>query len=73
MLNVRPYDPPFAPYEGQRASKSGRSRNEGIPEVGFRRVNLFYNFGIHAYYLTTLHLQEPLLPEVRLKQHYDSL
>src|SRR5271168_1838082 len=26
--------PLFAPYEGQRASKSGRSRNEGIPERG---------------------------------------
>src|SRR5271168_5494329 len=27
-----PSGPPFAPYEGQRASQSGRSRNEGIPE-----------------------------------------
>ena len=24
---------PFAPYEGQRASKLGRSQNEGIPEL----------------------------------------
>jgi hypothetical protein len=28
-----PSGPPFAPYEGQRASQSGRSRNEGIPEA----------------------------------------
>ena len=32
MLNVGPSGLPFAPYEGQKASKLGRSRNEGIPE-----------------------------------------
>jgi hypothetical protein len=32
MLNVAPWGPPFAPYEGPKASNSGRSRNEGIPE-----------------------------------------
>ncbi len=32
MLNVGPLGPPFVPYEGRKASKSGRSRNEGIPE-----------------------------------------
>ena len=33
MLNVGPSGLPFAPYEGQKASKLGRSRNEGIPEI----------------------------------------
>jgi hypothetical protein len=33
MLNVGLWDPPFAPHEGQKASKSSRSRNEGIPET----------------------------------------
>jgi len=37
MLNVGLYDPPFAPHEGQKASKSSRSRNEGIPEVSAKR------------------------------------
>ena len=39
MLNVGPLGPPFVPYEGRKASKSGRSRNEGIPEGrgGFNR------------------------------------
>src|SRR5208283_4482560 len=31
--------PPFAAYEGPKASKSGRSRNEGIPER-FRLKNV---------------------------------
>ena len=33
MLSAGPSGPPFAPYERQKASKLGRSRNEGIPEV----------------------------------------
>jgi hypothetical protein len=33
MLNLGPSGPQFAPYEGQKASKLGRSRNEGIPEI----------------------------------------
>src|SRR5271166_3858345 len=32
MLTVRAYGPPFAPREGQKASKTYLSRNEGIPE-----------------------------------------
>ena len=35
MLNLGPSGPPFAPYEGQEASKLDRSRNEGIPEPTF--------------------------------------
>ena len=33
MLNAGPSGPPFAPYERPRASKLGRCRIEGIPEV----------------------------------------
>ena len=32
MLNAGPWSCPFAPHEGQKAWKSGRSQNEGIPE-----------------------------------------
>ena len=35
MLNAAPRGSPIAPYEGQKASKSRRSQNEGIPEVYF--------------------------------------
>src|ERR1700677_378255 len=33
MLNAGPWSCPFAPHEGQKAWKSARSQNEGIPEV----------------------------------------
>jgi hypothetical protein len=33
MLNAGPWSCPFAPHEGQKAWKSGRSQNEGIPEA----------------------------------------
>jgi hypothetical protein len=42
MLNVGPSGPPFAPYEGQKAWKLGRSRNEGIPE-GTTNASNFVN------------------------------
>src|ERR1700691_5137382 len=32
MLNAGPWSCPFAPHEGQKAWKSARSQNEGIPE-----------------------------------------
>src|SRR5271154_2140647 len=39
-----PSGPPFAPYEGQRASQSGRSRNEGIPESSDTSCSIFNVF-----------------------------
>ena len=33
--------PPFAPHEGRKASKSRRSRNEGIPEGPGYNTNFF--------------------------------
>jgi len=33
VLEVAPVGPRFAPHEARKASKAGRSQNEGIPEV----------------------------------------
>src|SRR6202453_2974847 len=41
MLNAGPWSCPFAPHEGQKAWKSGRSQNEGIPE-DYRLFGLSY-------------------------------
>ena len=43
MLNVGPLGPPFVPYEGRKASKSGRSRNEGIPEGASPVTNVIFS------------------------------
>ena len=50
MLNVGLQDPPFAPHEGQKASKSSRSRNEGIPEgvAAYRSFSVLKFAGLDA-------------------------
>src|SRR5271170_4838773 len=53
-----PSGPPFAPYEGQRASQSGRSRNEGIPEHALKHTPPF----------RSLAPREVSKPEVRIKR-----
>src|ERR1700677_809237 len=40
MLNAGPWSCPFAPHEGQKAWKSARSQNEGIPEANSQPVAL---------------------------------
>ena len=53
-LNVGPWDPPFAPQEGQKALKSGRSQNEGIPEFGDSDSTALRKFRVVAAYLDIL-------------------
>jgi hypothetical protein len=58
MLNAGPWSCPFAPNEGQKAWKSGRSQNEGIPEVSIwiKLLRRSLSLSIVSYYIKVPHV-----------------